>query len=230
MANLRVTVRLPPRTGIERDAVYNSFAFISNAATTLATNYANILLLMNDFYNGNPVGINPINQYLSSFILRTPTQCQVKIYNIGAPPQAPVFTGVFTLGIVSLGANDLPNEVASTLSHSALLTGVSEGLGGGPRARQRRRGRMYIGPLTTQAMTKDPVTGIMKPEGNFVNTMLNAADRLANPAVGNPDWCVWSRSDNLLRPVVSWWVKDVFDVQRRRGTKLTSKTRGGLLQ
>lgn len=125
----------------------------------------------------------------------------------------------------------LPQEVALCLSYRADIVGVLEETSDGAdpgtardRPRSRRRGRTYIGPLTTTTISvSDDNT---RPKVEVRETLTMAAAKFAadlNAASVNIDWGVWSRVDRLVRPVTLAWVDDAFDTQRRRG--LAASTR-----
>jgi hypothetical protein len=149
---------------------------------------------------------------IAGIITQTPIPTReivVKAYDAqGTKPVYPQGTAVRNAN--AYPASGIPRELALCLSF------YSE------RNVPRSRGRLYI-PLALIIGTS--VSGSRPREqdrtalGLFppVFTGLGGAD---------VDWCVYSRSDNVARPVTHWYVDDEFDIQRRRGLRATTRTLG----
>lgn len=59
-------------------------------------------------------------------------------------------------------------------------------------------------------------------------TIVAAAAALVNfGATSNPKWCVWSRENGVMQPVIGGWCDDAYDIQRRRGEKAKSRSTFG---
>jgi hypothetical protein len=84
----------------------------------------------------------------------------------------------------------------------------------------RRRGRIYIGPLTTEVVTA-AVTGDARPQALLLTTLTQAGKRLADRL--EFEWSVYSRSSGIVAPIAELWADNAFDTQRRRGAKATSR-------
>jgi hypothetical protein len=138
---------------------------------------------------------------------------EIKVYDLSDPlPRAPISEQVFNFSTVPSGA-PLPTEVAICLSFQGpKISGV-------PQA--RRRGRVYIGPLNTNALHTDG-----RPVAALVTALSTAGDVLLD-AGGAPltwDWSVFSPTSGTSVIVTNGWVDNEFDTQRRRGRKATGRT------
>lgn len=163
-----------------------------------------------------------------------------KIYNLAdEPPRSPVWEEVANLS--SLGTTALPNELAVCLSYrGAIESGVN---------RRRNRGRVFIGPLS--GVWPVDSAGDVRPSLTHRTTLADGAGTwllpVATPTYGGDiAWSVFSRYDALglavgapppssephytlgqlangFRPIVTAWVDDSFDTQRRRGLAPTSR-------
>jgi len=80
---------------------------------------------------------------------------------------------------------------------------------------------VYLGPLRTSAMQTSNGLGDVRPTTVFLTAVKNAAGRLMNDSATN--WAVFSPTDNIAREVVSAYVDDAFDTQRRRGASPLSR-------
>lgn len=219
-----VRVELPPASGLSQDKCVLDFAFArideSAPSETDDTNIANALAA---FFNTNgPDGVS-VAKYISPFIARTPAVPVAKFYNIvvgslGSPRRSISLPAL----VAPTSSTGLPCEVAACLSFHADETGILEHVGG-TRPAARRRGRVYIGPLIPGAVAEATAPYMLATQ--FTDQLRTAAHALA-VAVAAEDWvwCVWSRSDVTLRPVVGGWTDNAPDTQRRRGPDPTSRT------
>lgn len=86
-----------------------------------------------------------------------------------------------------------------------------------------QRGRLFIGPFDVGDMGEHPTSALQQ-------SIMDIGDRLyalgANPIGGiSWDWSQHSAKQNLTRPVTNYWCNDVWDTQRRRLSKETSRLR-----
>lgn len=189
-------------TGIvPADRCVNTWAIQANDLVSLDAALDSLL----DFYEA-------IDGILSSTLSSAGGAHRIKAYDIADPePRVPVRNNAITL---SPAANTSPREVAIALSFQATpVSGVSP---------QRRKGRVFIGPLSLDV--QDGTTA--RPNAGQINTIVTAADNFltASLAAAGWAWCVWSRSDALLREVTSGWVDNEYDTIRARGRLATSRT------
>lgn len=201
-------------SGLPQDQVVNQFTF-QKATAASGSDLITCMDLVSDFYRDAQTNTHSVGEYISSQINRSAThELQAWVITtppMGSPDQAQAWLGPPTVG----DGGGLPTEVSAVLSFHADLTNDLEE-SGSTRPRARRRGRVYIGPLTPQA-----IAGTTPPyylHSTFTETLRQAAITLFDAAetAGIP-WAVWSRVDSTLRPVVAGWTDNAPDTQRRRG-------------
>lgn len=128
-----------------------------------------------------------------------------------ATPRVPWFTE--TRVITGISASTLPHEVALCLSFAAAP------VSGQPPA--RRRGRVFLGPLSQGAASAS--TG--RPAAGVISSIVLAAQDLLDASTGASwSWSIYSTVDDATREVLSGWVDDAFDTQRRRGVAPVGRT------
>jgi len=197
--NAQVTIAMT--SGIPRDSVVNNFYF--DMVSKTSTDFDQITTALAAFYSA-------MKPQLSSKV--NPTGNVIKYYDHNdLTPRVPRYTSTFNItGGVAAGA--LPSELAVCISFQAARES------GVPQA--RRRGRVYIGPLSTAVN----LNGMVDPAHRDI--FKNAAKGLldASTAAANYVWVVHSHnSETDDRPVTNGWVDDAFDIQRRRGLVPTSR-------
>ena len=136
-------------------------------------------------------------------------EINVKAYDAqGTAPVYPI--GDYTHAPATYPASGMLREVALCLSFYS------------GRNIKRYRGRLYI-PLAAigggSAVTPRPAASTMTKAAQL-------APILQNLGGTNVDWVVYSRADNVARPVTNWWVDDEWDIQRRRGLRGTTRQTG----
>lgn len=136
-------------------------------------------------------------------------QITVKAYD--AQGSAPVYpAGEATLNVGGAPASALPREVALCLSF------FSE------RNVKRQRGRVYA-PVPLMAVAAGVGVRPVSGQRDKVGTLATIFSDLGGVDV---DWCVWSPTDGVARPVTDWWVDDEWDTVRSRGLRATTRTVG----
>lgn len=150
-----------------------------------------------------------IDNYLSAELEGT---VAFKAYDMSDPtPRVPILIDGAAL---TPSTSRLPSEVALCMSfQSSRVSGTSQA---------RRRGRVYIGPLGSPAI--DTATG--RPAGAFRTDLANAGSAMiaASDASTAYQWVVYSTVDDATHNVVTGWVDNAFDTQRRRGVAPTIRT------
>lgn len=197
------------------DRYVNVFYFQPDVTPgTLATLSAAI----KNFYSSTPAGeTHPLTWYLSGVI--DAPGATVKMYDLDdAKPRATVFEETYTpAGFGGSSVRNLPNEVALCLSYSA-----------GPASGQpiaRRRGRLYLGPWSENALATAGLNAEATPEDALRDLVPKAAQEMASVAAGaGYDWSVYSPTDDLAISILSCWCDNAWDTQRRRGNKPTART------
>lgn len=215
----RAMVSIPLDSGIPEDAIVNVWHFdddddpLVNEDDTGAA----IKAELGTFYNSISASLFPTT------IGPTAT---LKCYDMADPePRVPTYTSTF--GISPSGGPPMVNEVALCLSFAAAAeSGVPA---------QRRRGRIYLGPVAQAAGVV--VGSQLRPTDAVRATVAAAAAGLQNgrPHTASPTlrlrWSIFSPTTvahggtlgQAFNDVLSGWVDDAFDTQRRRGAAPTTR-------
>lgn len=199
MARIRVQVALPRDTNLPEDVSTNTWHFSTSGLPLDAAAADAIHAGLDAFYQS-------VDTYLAS-VLANPVA--MKFYDLDDPkPRPPKQERAMVL---NYGSAATAEESAICLSFAgAPAAGVPAG---------RRRGRIFLGPLTTG------LTQIV--EGRVrVFDAAQAAIALAGDALlqahGPEDpykWSVYSVTDDAMIPVTRGWVDNAFDTVRSRGPK-----------
>jgi hypothetical protein len=140
-------------------------------------------------------------------------QLSVRLYDLDTPgtkqnPNRPKATAIRNVGQVS--EQLFPREVCLCLS-----------FWGGQNLRTQR-GRLYVPGFIAmpagQAMTR--------PDSNARTAVAQLVPLFTGLGGVDCDWIVWSDKLNQATSVLSWYVDDEWDTQRRRGLKPTTRTSG----
>lgn len=232
MATYRIVTTFESVTGIPKDRVTNTLHFsTSEASHDASTGSALIGHVAAAFTTVTAPGTARPDQYLSSELSRVSLPVG-RAYNPagGSPIAQATWAGFAAAGV----AGALPGEVACCLSMNADLVNVPEEAPDDAdadlapeRPASRRRGRIYFGPLTSQALSGSVPE---RPNAVLKNILLGLGKSLAqptNPVLTALNTGLVVRSDSgfagAAYPVIRVSVDDAFDVQRRRGVKPTAK-------
>lgn len=198
---------------LAEDRYINTFYF--NAPDGAAATLDLCGQTVTEFYGAVATGNTlKLDTFLSGVIDRTAGVNKVKVYNMADPqPRQP---RDYPFGALTATTDPaLPDEVAVCLSFYA------------SRNLPKRRGRIYFGPLNTDAANTTGSTN-SRPNQTLITHLVNAAKALkvSSASRGIP-WIV-NTSDLFLLPadraVTHAWVDDAFDTQRRRGVKTSART------
>jgi hypothetical protein len=196
MALYRALVTLNMTSGLNEDAATNTFHFDADTVADLADAYGSLLA----FYQ-------QLDNRLSNLI--DENNVTVEWYRLSdTPPRAPV--RLDTMTALAVGADEGVPEVALVLSfQGAKISGLPQ---------NRRRGRVYLGPL---ADTAEP-----RPTSTTIQSILPAGQGLldASNLSTNWTWVQWSPTNGIGIPVTDGWIDNEFDTQRRRGRKATARS------
>lgn len=174
------------------------------------------VLTMTPHFNDGGVGSDPqglcddLAAGIATWMDSRVAQITVTAYD--AQGTVPVFpAGRAQVNPGSAPVSDYPREVAVCLS---FYSGQN---------RPRFRGRLYcpfvaLSPLS-QNMAARPPVGVR----NRVAMLAPIFEDLGGVDV---DWCIYSRVDDVARPVTNWWVDDEWDTVRSRGLRPTTRTSG----
>lgn len=244
--DLLVRATIATDTGMEADKITNNFAVSWFDADHDGTgdNMVDLHEAFVRFYNIVPEGgLTRISALLSPVINVGANVCDMEIYDITNKGQVaatgemdPVGSPIWaTAWSIDAGVGDpLPSEVAyvvtleATGRADAQVEAPDAGDFGGAvdRPQQRRTGRIYLGPLSSGAVTT--VAGVVRPSSSLRDTARLAFRQLRNDIRAidvTADLGVWSRKDRVVRAVTHVSMDNSFDTQRRRGEAPTLRTR-----
>ena len=222
---------LPDIDGVAADEVVNDMVFSTEATAAAVSS------LVADFWNLPVAAGSSVSSFIGASRSRVPLVPHIDAYDItghldGSPHGSPV--NLLPMDLVAAGtAGQLPQQVAITLAlHAAFGSVLEHGPTearpsdegaideGAPathpavtRPKSTLRGRIYIGPVTGQAIGND---GLLA--AGFLQTLSQAATRLREADNG---WSVWSRSTAAVHPIVGGWIDRNPTVVRRRRPKTT---------
>lgn len=195
MAQIRAQVVFQGGSNLPEDRFVNTFHFVTSG--DFASTRASVSSALAAFY-GNAAG--SVSSYLSEYVART---YSIKLYDLAdAEPRQPTVTG-HTMATYPAGALWLPEEVAVTASFR-----------GDQPYTARRRGRVFIGPVNSNALSSGSTSTPTRVATGFRSALNTAMTGLKAASVG---WSVYSRASGLFVPVTNGWVDNAFDTQRRRG-------------
>lgn len=220
MAVIRINAEIPRDTNLPEDVAVNvwHFSTSSNIEPARSTEVQLALDELELFYGA-------VDQFLS---LTTASPGTFTAYDLSeAKPRVPFISRDFTL---VPGGGAFPGEVALTLS----FQGVE--VSGEPQA--RRRGRIYLGPLSSDTWVLSG--GTSRPTFALQDGLRDAGQALltASEAAATWSWIVFSPTSagpvdpvtglyaNLADGVVvvdNGWVDDAFDTIRKRGPAASSR-------
>lgn len=217
MPRLRHQVILPYTSGFARDASINVWHTSSVDKTRLEQAQDASLALLEFYVSATGVGAETIvGAYYSQIVSRVAEACLIRTFDLDDPtPREPILEFPWQM-VGHSEANSLPYEVALCSSFTA------EGGEGAPL--RRRRGRVYLGPFNLDALQGGAVPA---PATTLIDTVVAATERLITTFGDTPTSSfvgVYSRVDDLVRPITSGWVDNEFDTQRRRQRDATART------
>ena len=198
MAEYRAQVVLNMDSGVPADAATNTWYFgadtalgLDNAEAALQQFYADIQTLLSSLIN--------------------PATSLIKWYDMGDPePRVPIRLSSLTL---TTGTGAMAPELALVGSYQAeRLSGVNQA---------RRRGRVFIGPLSTIAGDRPGAPQVADLRDAMSDLLLESS----NGGVGTTEflWLQHSQTDGTYNEVATGWVDNEFDTQRRRGRLATTR-------
>lgn len=155
----------------------------------------------------------------------TATTATIDLYRLEDPePRVPYLTQ--TVSRPQGSAVGLPNEVALCVSFQGA---VASG-----QAQARRRGRNFVGPISSSTANFSSTTAGSRPSATLMGAVADAyAGLLAlAPTTSNPRWVVYSPTidaqpgsslGDATTTITNLWVDDAWDIQRRRGNAPTTR-------
>lgn len=226
----RAVITLPSVSGLPEDRSENVLAIGANGSVG-ASEPGNAAAQIAGFFTATTGAMTySIGSHISSSVSRAANACTVSIYVStdlsGATPfGSPIVVYPFTLPADD-GSTPMPEEVSTVVSFHGDLTGVPAE-SGATRPAQRRRGRMYVGPLNFSTGTD--ASNVLRPSsawrtnlGIAFKAMADGVNAEAHLFLG-----VWSKADADVRAALGGYVDDAWDSQRRRGLAATTRTTFG---
>lgn len=190
-----------PTSNLVADASTNTFSFDADDDAATEDIFDALVAFYNDIYGVYPGTVRQTANIIKIYALADPT------------PRAPVFEGTFNFATAPSGS-PLPQEVAACISfQGSHVSGISQA---------RRRGRVFIGPLSTALVGADG-----RMTGTAVVVLKGGASGLleASDAAANWTWGVKSETGfALFTAIVDGWIDNAFDTQRRRGVQSTIRS------
>lgn len=244
--NLAV-VSIPSKSGIPADTIVNTWAYQDDGVRSPNDNADAFGGALVEFYNTVQASSSrSVANFLSSSLSRATNAAEIEFFHINgtAPgtdkngvPYKPAINGgphgsaframTWTLAAETAGYTPAPSELAACLSFHSPYQGAPEE-SGTTRPKARHRGRVYLGPLAMQSWAVEATTFRTYINTSVSGTIVAAAAALVNfGATSNPKWCVWSRENGVMQPVIGGWCDDAYDIQRRRGEKAKSRSTFG---
>lgn len=200
-------VSLPMKDALPESTCVNSFMFRVDTPDTASWDAINTW--MAEFYDG-------LVAFLSKDI--DWPNAQVKLYDhLLPPPNYPIRTDTLVTTPSDQPTKTLPHELAVCLSFQGRkISGL---------AQNRRRGRVYLGPFDqsvvpgTQEVILSTVVDAIAARGDAL-----MAHSVTIPTVA--EWIVYSgvaEVEDAIAPVREVWCDNAWDIQRRRGTRPTTR-------
>ena len=211
MAIIRANAVFQGPSGLPEDQFINTFHFDSSG-TPYEDDAPLAAAALIEFYTAitTPTAA-AVDWFLSNTLL---PQAEIVTYNLDDPePRIPT-SFPFTIDPEPKSTDrNYPEEVAVCLSFR-----------GAPPITARRRGRVYIGPLSTRA-AETGLTTPSRPSPSFRNVLAESAVRLLASGGTGPAWVIRSLTPTPNTVLVQGgWVDNAWDTQRRRGLDATTRT------
>jgi hypothetical protein len=203
MALIRCMVIFDNVSMLPEDRYVNTWWF---EGAGLASVIGEVAEPLESFYKSNPGTGDTITDMMSASVKRGTDAAEMRFYDMAHDePRSPVIRKWTVPPHVSV--EKLPNEVSICLSFKAA----------GNRARER--GRVYLGPWRSGILSQSPEDS--RPQTWAVDCIAEAAEDFL--AAVSPAWVVHSEKYDETFPVVSGWVDNAWDIQRRRGADPTTR-------
>lgn len=237
MGVYKVVAEMPFQSGLPEDVSLNTFYFVSEETDPDTAEMDEIVTRLDAFYTDTPADADAgfsISDYLGIQISRTASAASFLFYwsDTIAPVDmdwgSPVRMTSWTVP-APVGSTGLPGEVAIALSYNADLTDVPETQTNPDpppatiRPAARLRGRIFLGPLTTGAMSNEGANQDASVTSSLRENLCYALEALMN-SNALTTWCLLSQVNASVHEIVGGYVDDAFDTQRRRGTKAEVRT------
>lgn len=217
---MRAQVTIPIDSNLPEDSIVNTWYFDGDDdAEMVDEDYGDqVMTMLTTFY-----------QAIDGVVLASNigANASVKIYDMrDAEPRVPERTD--TIALAPAASEPYPNEVAICLSFAAeFASGVNPA---------RRRGRIFLGPIASEVgnLSAGQVRVGSAAQTAIADAAATMQDGLVHEvgSVLRTRWAVYSPKTHQVtgdigaafNDVLTGWVDDSFDTQRRRGYRTTSRT------
>lgn len=188
------------QSGLPEDVFINNFVFRNDGLPNASIMADTVETMLRAFYEGETAQALSISRYLAWSGI---AGVELRQYDLGqSPPRLPTVRSNLLTVPTSQQGSPLPREVSACLSYESEKRGP------------RGRGRIYLGPLTTQ--TVDEENGYTRVKDSFRDTIADRALDLID-STENATWVLLSPTDGDTTRIVGGYVDDAFDTQRSRG-------------
>ena len=244
MSNLLIKAIIPSSVSPNEDTVSNGFS-VSTLNPPSGADLTALATATEQFYTTAHSGqTTPLMDYMSGDLSTASNASTINIYDVstslsGVGIGSPVAVVPWTFSATTTGSTNLDPRLAaciavranygSALEHGASISlpsddhAVDEGAPathtGTSRPRARKRGRYYIGPLNSFAVTQTHSAEIVWQTQFAIDVVAalagykNALSGLTNKSTLS----VWSRSDAAFYSVLDYFLDESPSTQRRRG-------------
>lgn len=210
MPLFRATIRIPMFTQVPEDVVTNTLYFDFATDDPIGAPTSGLITDLQNFYNTAFAGgmMSPVMVSSGARLL---------LYRMSdTEPRAPYLEAPLALNGTIEGATGYVEEAAVCLSFQAPR------LSGQPQA--RRRGRIYLGCLSTSAIAGGSAAQFSSVISTFRNQIATAATTLASTGTLDRAWVVYSPTSGFWNTVTEGWIDVNPDTQRRRGQRAPQRT------
>lgn len=216
--SFKVVTTIQRRSGIERDAVQNTWQYTGPTANPTSGDFG-------AWMNNYKAFLDAIHLQLGSCLSGSPTGIHVEFFKM--TPEKPLPgtglgppVGLGDMGFTTAPSTaSLPGEVSICLTLDGVETVDSERGPGGTRPAARKRNRKYLGPLGQTALSIAANT-LEAVVSQALRDNLNAAFKThMYDAMKGAGWgaTIFSPTNWQVYPILRTWVDNAFDTQRRRG-------------
>lgn len=232
---LRLVANLPHLSGLPEDNFQNVWHAEVAGSDPAGADITDACSAVAHFYDTDVGAMaDTIGSRMSEVIDRGAGACSVTAYFSNdltgvTPFGSPIGAVTFTLP-AAISSNQIPEEVAIVVSMNGDLTDVPvTAANPSPppaiiRPQQRRRGRIFVGPLGLNA--GEETASRFQPAAGFRTDLGLAVKATYNEIVANTPYvlAVWSKADAATYPIVAGYVDNAWDTQRRRGLDASTRT------
>lgn len=237
--NHLMVVSLNHLSGLDEDADQTGYAFTTEDAVNIDAAVCQAAL--ESMYNEANETF-ALKDYLQEVTIRTALGNTLSLYGLDLHLDGSAHGSPYAVRSWTMGAHEVLDQAPAPAEFAGVVTIYAEGRATAPvetadadadgkrdRPKQRRTGRQYIGPLQGNALQL--ISNENRLRASYCEDAVVAMARFRNYMLDNAGatLCVWSRKDEVLRPVDSASVDNAPDIQRRRGVASTARVVGSLL-